>query len=156
LVDPVRELAIGFHICLFLHISLHSASCPWCAATRYPLLKALPTHSQSCVTALMQTSQVSGTASDHQLGAASKRMGAVWISSESATYLSVSAAQIESNYDETVTSFDEMNLRKELVHGVYTYGFERPSAVQQRVIVPMIKGERRDGGDEQATYELLG
>jgi superfamily II DNA/RNA helicase len=50
-------------------------------------------------------------------------------------------AQIESNYDETTDSFDAMNLKPELLRGVYAYGFERPSAIQQRAIMPVIKGE---------------
>jgi superfamily II DNA/RNA helicase len=43
---------------------------------------------------------------------------------------------------ETVNSFDEMALKKELLDGIYSYGYERPSAVQQRVIMPVIKGKR--------------
>lgn len=50
-------------------------------------------------------------------------------------------AQIESNYDETTDSFDAMDLKPELLRGVYAYGFERPSAIQQRAIMPVIKGE---------------
>ena len=50
-------------------------------------------------------------------------------------------AQIESNYDETTDSFDAMNLKSELLRGVYAYGFERPSAIQQRAIMPVIKGK---------------
>lgn len=34
-----------------------------------------------------------------------------------------------------------MNLKPELLRGVYAYGFERPSAIQQRAIMPVIKGE---------------
>jgi superfamily II DNA/RNA helicase len=49
--------------------------------------------------------------------------------------------QIESNYDETTDSFDAMNLKAELLRGVYAYGFERPSAIQQRAIMPVIKGQ---------------
>jgi superfamily II DNA/RNA helicase len=49
--------------------------------------------------------------------------------------------QIESNYDETVDSFDAMNLKAELLRGVYAYGFERPSAIQMRAIMPVIKGK---------------
>lgn len=29
--------------------------------------------------------------------------------------------------------------------GVYAYGFERPSAIQQRAIMPIIKGQLTDG-----------
>lgn len=84
---------------------------------------------------------------------ASAQARELWISSESTTYLSPPAAQIESNYDETINSFDDMPLEKELVRGIYNYGFERPSAVQQRVIAPVTKGKRRGGGDGQAAYE---
>lgn len=37
-------------------------------------------------------------------------------------------------------SFDEMGLREEILRGVYGYGFEHPSAIQKRAIVPMIAG----------------
>ena len=33
-----------------------------------------------------------------------------------------------------------MNLKEELLKGIYAYGFKNPSAIQQRAIVPMIKG----------------
>lgn len=38
-------------------------------------------------------------------------------------------------------SFDEMSLREALLRGIYAYGFEKPSAIQQRAIMPCIKGE---------------
>jgi translation initiation factor 4A len=34
-------------------------------------------------------------------------------------------------------SFDDMNLRDSLSRGIYTYGFEKPSKIQQIAIVPM-------------------
>lgn len=64
-------------------------------------------------------------------------------------------AQIESNYAETIDSFDDMYLKEELVRGIYNHGYERPSAVQQRIVGPVIKGERKDGSDEHAEYERL-
>jgi translation initiation factor 4A len=36
-------------------------------------------------------------------------------------------------------TFDEMNLKDELSRGIYTYGFEQPSKIQQLAIVPMSK-----------------
>lgn len=36
-----------------------------------------------------------------------------------------------------VESFDDMHLREELIRGIYTYGFEQPSKIQQLAIVPM-------------------
>jgi hypothetical protein len=47
---------------------------------------------------------------------------------------------IESNWDEVVDNFDDMGLREELLRGIKTSGFEKPTAVQQRAIVPIIKG----------------
>uniref|UniRef100_A0A2K6UMI5 RNA helicase n=1 Tax=Saimiri boliviensis boliviensis TaxID=39432 RepID=A0A2K6UMI5_SAIBB len=47
---------------------------------------------------------------------------------------------IESNWNEIVDSFDDMNLSESLLRGIYTYGFEKPSAIQQRAILPCIKG----------------
>ena len=37
-------------------------------------------------------------------------------------------------------SFDDMELPTELLRGVYAYGFEKPSKIQQRGIVPIAKG----------------
>jgi ATP-dependent RNA helicase len=31
---------------------------------------------------------------------------------------------------ETVTSFDDMQLKEELIKGIYAYGFDRPSKIQ--------------------------
>jgi translation initiation factor 4A len=41
---------------------------------------------------------------------------------------------------EVIPSFDEMPLHTNLLRGIYSYGFEKPSAIQQRAIVPFIKG----------------
>ncbi|KAJ1449804.1 putative eukaryotic initiation factor 4A-III [Pelagophyceae sp. CCMP2097] len=39
-----------------------------------------------------------------------------------------------------IESFEAMNLREDLLRGVYAYGFERPSAIQQRAIQPIVSG----------------
>jgi translation initiation factor 4A len=39
---------------------------------------------------------------------------------------------------EAIDSFDEMGLPMELLRGIYAYGFEKPSAIQQRAIKPLI------------------
>lgn len=38
-------------------------------------------------------------------------------------------------------SFDDLDLREELLRGIYSYGFEVPSAIQQRAIRPVIDGK---------------
>jgi len=39
-----------------------------------------------------------------------------------------------------INSFEELKLRPELLKGIYGYGFEKPSAVQQRAILPILQG----------------
>ena len=39
-----------------------------------------------------------------------------------------------------VNSFDAMNLKDDLLRGIYQYGFEKPSAIQQRAILPIVQG----------------
>jgi translation initiation factor 4A len=47
-----------------------------------------------------------------------------------------------SNSNVTIyNSFDEMNLRDELLRGIYANGFERPSEIQKRGIVPITQGK---------------
>jgi len=41
--------------------------------------------------------------------------------------------EIDTNWDEAIETFDNMELREELLRGIYAYGFEKPSAIQQRV-----------------------
>lgn len=48
--------------------------------------------------------------------------------------------RIESNWSQVVNSFDEMNLKEELLRGIYAYGFERPSAIQARAVLPIVAG----------------
>ena len=38
-----------------------------------------------------------------------------------------------------VESFDELNLNEQLLRGLYSYGFLKPSAVQKRAIKPIIQ-----------------
>lgn len=50
-------------------------------------------------------------------------------------------SQFESSEEiEVVTQFEKMGLKEELLRGILTYGFDKPSAVQQRAIKPIIKG----------------
>ncbi|KAA8645921.1 putative eukaryotic translation initiation factor 4 [Aspergillus tanneri] len=67
--------------------------------------------------------------------------------------------QIDSNYDEITDSFDSMDLKPELLRGIYAYGFERPSAIQQRAIMPIIKGndviaQAQSGTGKTATFSI--
>ncbi|KAL5490238.1 TIF1 [Sanghuangporus weigelae] len=71
----------------------------------------------------------------------------------------VEANEIESNWDQIVDNFDNMDLKPELLRGIYAYGFERPSAIQQRAIVPVIKGhdviaQAQSGTGKTATFSI--
>jgi translation initiation factor 4A len=41
---------------------------------------------------------------------------------------------------EKFETFDDMGLNEDVLRGVYSFGFEKPSPIQQLAIVPMIKG----------------
>ncbi|VAI55258.1 unnamed protein product [Triticum turgidum subsp. durum] len=61
------------------------------------------------------------------------------------------------SYDEVHESFDDMGLQENLLRGIYAYGFEKPSAIQQRGIVPFCKGldviqQAQSGTGKTATF----
>ncbi|KAJ3323760.1 translation initiation factor eIF4A [Blyttiomyces sp. JEL0837] len=71
----------------------------------------------------------------------------------------VPEGEIESNWDQVVDKFDDMNLRDELLRGIYSYGFERPSAIQQRAILPVLKdhdviAQAQSGTGKTATFSI--
>ena len=47
---------------------------------------------------------------------------------------------MESNFEGSVETFDELNLKPDLLRGIYGYGFEKPSIIQQKAILPIIQG----------------
>ncbi|PWN44196.1 putative TIF2-translation initiation factor eIF4A [Ceraceosorus guamensis] len=73
--------------------------------------------------------------------------------------LNVPETEIESNWDTVTDNFDDMELKPELLRGIYAYGFERPSAIQARAVVPVIKGhdviaQAQSGTGKTATYSI--
>ncbi|KAJ3062946.1 translation initiation factor eIF4A [Podochytrium sp. JEL0797] len=71
----------------------------------------------------------------------------------------VPEGEIESNWDTIVDKFDDMNLKEELLRGIYSYGFEKPSAIQQRAILPVVKGhdviaQAQSGTGKTATFSI--
>jgi translation initiation factor 4A len=51
----------------------------------------------------------------------------------------------------TVESFDELPLDEKLLRGIYSYGFEKPSAIQSRGIVPLLSGRDTIGQAQSGT-----
>lgn len=66
---------------------------------------------------------------------------------------------IVSEWTEIIDNFDDMNLRENLLRGIFAYGFEKPSAIQQRAIMPAIKGydviaQAQSGTGKTATFSI--
>jgi len=71
----------------------------------------------------------------------------------------MSVDDYESNYDEIVDNFDNMSLKEDLLRGIYAYGFEKPSAIQQRAILPLVKkhdiiAQAQSGTGKTATFTI--
>jgi len=61
--------------------------------------------------------------------------------------------------EKIVTSFDDMLLRDDLLRGIYAYGFEKPSAIQQKGIMPILAGndtiaQAQSGTGKTATFSI--
>jgi len=71
----------------------------------------------------------------------------------------VDAARIETNWTEVCETFDAMGLRENLLRGIYGYGYETPSSIQQRAILPIISGrdtiaQAQSGTGKTATFSI--
>jgi len=67
--------------------------------------------------------------------------------------------EFESNYEEVIDNFDNLGLSEDLLRGIYAYGFEKPSAIQQRAIMPLVKGhdiiaQAQSGTGKTATFTI--
>ena len=68
-------------------------------------------------------------------------------------------SQIQTNYDKVVYKFDDLNLKEELLRGIYGYGFVDPSAIQQRAILPITEGhdvlaQAQSGTGKTGTFSI--
>ena len=66
---------------------------------------------------------------------------------------------IETDWNQVVESFDDMNLKEELLRGIYGYGFQKPLAIQERAIMPCILGhdviaQAQSGTGKTATFSV--
>lgn len=71
----------------------------------------------------------------------------------------IEESQIQTNYDKVVYKFDDMELDENLLRGVFGYGFEEPSAIQQRAIMPIIEGhdvlaQAQSGTGKTGTFSI--
>jgi len=72
-------------------------------------------------------------------------------------FISSSKDTFFTDWEETFDSFDQMGLHENLLRGIYAYGFEKPSAIQQKGIVPFTKGldviqQAQSGTGKTATF----
>ncbi|KAF5748465.1 Eukaryotic initiation factor 4A-14 [Tripterygium wilfordii] len=71
--------------------------------------------------------------------------------------LSADGQEFFTPYDDVHENFDDMDLPENLLRGIFAYGFEKPSAIQQRGIVPFCKGldviqQAQSGTGKTATF----
>jgi len=69
------------------------------------------------------------------------------------------AESFDTNWDDQVESFDDMNLKETLLRGIYAYGFEKPSPIQQKGIKPVVEGrdtiaQAQSGTGKTATFVI--
>lgn len=60
---------------------------------------------------------------------------------------------------EVIPTFDQMRLGEDLLRGIYAYGFEKPTAIQQRAIKPITKGrdviaQAQSGTGKTGTFSI--
>lgn len=67
---------------------------------------------------------------------------------------------IKNNYNVIdYDSFDDMNLKSDILKGIYSYGFEKPSVIQRKAIVPLAKGldiiaQSQSGTGKTGTFSI--
>lgn len=71
----------------------------------------------------------------------------------------IDSGLIETNYDNVVYKFDDLNLKPSIVRGIFGYGYETPSAIQQRAILPITEGrdvlaQAQSGTGKTATFAI--
>jgi ATP-dependent RNA helicase len=80
---------------------------------------------------------------DRQRGDRKQRSGGTGDSKKKEHRSSGSSSRSASKSDNDTApcaTFDSMQLKPDLLKGIYAYGFEKPSAIQQRAIRPIVRG----------------
>jgi translation initiation factor 4A len=65
----------------------------------------------------------------------------------------------ESNTEPICENWDDFDIKHELLRGIYSIGFEKPSPIQQRAIIPMIQGrdiiaQAQSGTGKTGTFSI--
>ena len=82
-------------------------------------------------------------------------------STEKETKLNSTDIEVETSDDTygSVENFDDLELKDNLLRGIYAYGFEKPSVIQQKAIIPVTKGrdviaQAQSGTGKTATFTI--
>jgi translation initiation factor 4A len=67
--------------------------------------------------------------------------------------------EIKTNWEESVDSFDALDLKPDLIRGIYGYGFVKPSVIQSKGVLPILKGrdtiaQAQSGTGKTATFAI--
>lgn len=67
--------------------------------------------------------------------------------------------EVEDNWNESVETFDDLNIKEELLRGIYGYGYEKPSVIQKKGILPLLKtrdtiAQAQSGTGKTATFSI--
>ena len=61
--------------------------------------------------------------------------------------------------DNTIKKWDDLNLKDNLLRGIYSYGFENPSEIQKKAILPIIQNndliaQAQSGTGKTGTFSI--
>jgi translation initiation factor 4A len=67
--------------------------------------------------------------------------------------------ELEENTEKEIRNWDEMDLKFELLRGIYSYGFEIPSDIQKKAILPIVSGrdviaQAQSGSGKTGTFTI--
>ena len=66
---------------------------------------------------------------------------------------------LDKKEDLTRLTFDDMELKENILRGIYSHGFETPSSIQQKGILPVARGldvigQAQSGTGKTATFAI--
>ena len=56
--------------------------------------------------------------------------------------------------DNIIKKWDDLNLKDNLLRGIYSYGFENPSEIQKKAILPIIQNNDLIAQAQSGTYYI--
>jgi translation initiation factor 4A len=67
--------------------------------------------------------------------------------------------QLEDQTIQTISKWDDLNIKTDLLRGIYAYGFEAPSPIQRKGIKPLVEGrdmigQAQSGTGKTATFSI--